>query len=1364
MSGNNLKKFLIGSEGAKQVSTVPYDCEAKILNNEKVLNYINYFKSAASLSGMPNFQDQIKSNVGNKGIKSSLINVKFNNGVHLNWNFDNSCYDLRFNNREDILQIFNVFMLKPLGHSRKYPWLKPYMYSNGSDFSLIPKDGYSQYPIFDESTIKNEHLNITLTTEVLTPLQIFNALVELTNTRDFFVKLMNKAPAGLNNVGIAVRQEKLSTYIDYIDSILVKEKYLTLGRYSTEKKPITPKSFPFVLYCKLDLSKIIDNLLIVTPLDAIRLPNTNIFADSQSSLSDSFVSRYSTTQEMTIDHSVYDLLNRVGQGCKEDIFQKDVLTNYILWDKIIYSYIEKFHFSDKYTETDNLIFFDPNLNSNLLVNGYELAFNTVVEADSRGKVIDNSVLYYLLNSPMKYFDKSFNFEINETMSPEKAGTSHKGIIKSILGKVPELDLFQKNFLYKSLNYLSVSKSKFSSPLITLNAPPHTDKVNTLSTYLASQVVESTYASFNPEITFLLSNPKDSLLEHFKWSYSHRNVSKADKYSFADRWIVYSVNNVDTPLDYCLDLNLVGSFSFESLAIHFLKSTDQLTESYLDHALDASKQSFFSPDSISTITFLTDIGILKNIPKNFYNDYKFEYSQDLEAVIKNIHKLFKKNYEFFIRCETFKREFLHKFNTLVVESTNRVNSAHSQEDLLLLNNEPLFLRTKVDIEKLISQSDSKIGAKRILSEDLKDSIYNLKQQKIASEKKIKCAVSSVKDIVEKLIQDLKSIDSTSSVLLKIKGGKKSLKNKINDKYKNNEYYSYFKHIINQYVLTPDDSKFQYDKILALLPEINYNIKNESTLSDELARLELEISELQQELLELNKEIETLEADKKNIGVELSSIQSKLNLIDRLKKYDADFIKQQKSKSDLLDIIAKLNNKIIVPKQYISILNSFAELVEDKKNIPRLITLVDTILSSAIDSVFKPLLFNLSMRWNEGVFITELFSLVKGSHLEAVIDRFKVFSRIFPVFVTDSNNIAHNIKTTSTKGYCSISGLIDTLVFDSANSISIDQGALGLALAKKCIVLGDTYSPGPRYKITENMDISLSTKVLDSGYFITPEIQENVFNCHNASILSVAQFYNPWQPFPELRRGDYLLSTVDIPLELLMFTDVNFYKYNLYYPKAPIYFNGNKPVYLNLLDPIYTDRASLNYIDNGKILKNELLLPDQKPFKIIPNNGSFNSFERVNNKEIISILKFIDDNFDYLIKEGTLANSIAIISPFRSQANKLKEAALKINFNNSKLNILKNDLFNPSSPNSIFIGDVSHISNLKVPIVLYSNVYDAESGSGNNCFDRDPTVLNVAITSATQSFYIFASSDFIEQSDNNNNIYLAALFKLAKQFID
>lgn len=1367
MSNSLLNSFIISSSGTSVV-TVPYDSGAKIIQNEKFLNYINYYKSAARLSLAPDFYDQAMNAVKHIEKGSPLINVKVNDSVLILWDDRIKAFKLLYKSKKVLIDTLSKSVLSELKKAKKLPWNDLFVYLGEDNFSFTKTDLCNEFidiiQVSNVGTIKDEVINKIIKEESSSKEDVYLAILELIEIKNILNRLQKIKFDGLNAIGNDIKNKKIVSTISFVEGILKQLKFMSIGRFSGIT-PITEKSFPFTLECVLDFTELSDHILIVKPLDAIRMNKKNVFVSANDKLPDCAVSKFSNDSSLTLPYNVYQKLNVVGQGCREDIFQKGELINSLLWNKIIIEYLDNFDFNESYNETPNLIFFTPDKFYSDIVEGYSLISNTVFEFDQNERIFDRSVLFSFLNNPPKRFDTDFTDEYIVSNSQDKSGLTDKGTFRTFnetlnLG----LNRFQKNFLFKSINLLTDVPNKFSSSIITLNAPPGSNKFNVVSSFIASQIVEASYVNIDPEVTFSFTDYNELSSKTFH-NLLNENGNRSSIHPLLSRWVYSFSRNgkLSEPVDYTINLDTSGKFSFEYLAFSFISKIDVHIDKYLLCYDEATNRNIITPDMIKVMDLLHKLKVATNENSIDYLDFKLPKTNRIESAVNNLSKVQKHIYELLIFYEAQKREYINYISELIDASRPFViNDEFEVEVSEYLKDEHQYRKKSVEFDEAIELATvEKLNIEKDI-DNLRAIFLQLKQKRRDIINDIKHVSSSIRKDIDSLVSDIQQLNSKSALVIGMSGGKKKAIEKLLSKYKKCETYVHYKHIIDQYInLAKIDNADNL--LIGAVDSIVSTFKSTTNKNEEVLNFEIKINKIEMEISEKERNLEIFTSEINKLNEDKLFIDEKLIKIENFKKLDEIKVTNHQNKDILVHILEDLYESILpISKHLATRVECSLEILESGRKYDELKYELDYVLTSLVDACFKPLLFNISMRLNEGNFFLQLPTLEKGFTYESIRSRFRIFSYIFPVFCSSPSKIAQHISSISPNGWMSSIGIIDTIIIDNANAFSPEVSMTGLSIAKKALIIGDTAQPGPLHVVSESMDVSLSTKVLDTGYFVTPEIQDNVLNCHKASILSISQFYNPWHPFKDLSRGDYLLDVNSSPIEMYAFSNNEFYKNNLLFSTAPIYYKNRKPKYSSQIGQINLDNASFSFYDNYKLEDESSILPSNSPFHLVLNEGEFNFSEKTNNKEIVSILKWIDDNYSYLTRDGRkLHEVLSVLTPFNNQALKIMKAGLCVTYSNKDLEKLKHEIFNKYSEFCIYSSDFNSNTRLNTDVVIFSTCYDDKHINENNFAERDPTLLNVLMTTPKKSLVVFANRSFVEKI-KDSKLNLAKLFNYIDLF--
>lgn len=423
----------------------------------------------------------------------------------------------------------------------------------------------------------------------------------------------------------------------------------------------------------------------------------------------------------------------------------------------------------------------------------------------------------------------------------------------------------------------------------------------------------------------------------------------------------------------------------------------------------------------------------------------------------------------------------------------------------------------------------------------------------------------------------------------------------------------------------------------------------------------------------------------------------------------------------------------------------------------------ILLTILDNITKPAMFNLSMRIQEGIFLEEIQKVNKVEELTKLNEkslylRFTMFSRIIPVFVSTMHSLANRLKYFSNGEQQVAIGFIDLLIIDEAGQISPEIGSISLLLSKKALIVGDTDQIEPVYNLEEVIDKCVYKSAFDKDMVDSME-----WNSHASSIMEVAQKYTPWRQYPKLSKGLYLLEHNRCPIELISFCDELIYQNQLIYSISSYYVcNKGKPLYENKYSNSLS-KVSYKFVTNKQIKPEDLFIPNQTPWKLINNNGgSLNNNKRINKEEIDSIMEWLDNNYEYIVlKNKNIAKVVAIISPFKAQAAAIRKIGKIHNFKNKELNNIKNVIFaDIQSEQTIIIGTVHSLQGAEIPIVLFSNVYGEKDQIKTPFIDKQKQIINVGVSRAKQSFYVFANRKFLERFKDSTSATGLLLLYLEK----
>lgn len=345
-----------------------------------------------------------------------------------------------------------------------------------------------------------------------------------------------------------------------------------------------------------------------------------------------------------------------------------------------------------------------------------------------------------------------------------------------------------------------------------------------------------------------------------------------------------------------------------------------------------------------------------------------------------------------------------------------------------------------------------------------------------------------------------------------------------------------------------------------------------------------------------------------------------------------------------------------------------------------------------------LFHIAMRILEGVFLLETKKLNDISteltleHLcmlaPIVVSTFKSASKLCSFYDSEDQMHKHNLEE------------VDLLIVDEAGQATPEDGSSVFALAKKAIVVGDTFQIEPVWEIVENSEDII---IKQDGRI---EKEKDEYNpgilCSSGSVMQMAQF-----------ASKFSIDEADMPYGLML--------RNHYRCVPNIIQFCNELVYKGKLVPVTKDKDSLFY--------SFVYAPIESMATKSPSGSWQNKIEA---EAIASWLankaKLIIDYYSKKEKKG-LEELVAIVTPFSSQSYLIRRA-LENAFSKGGRGLKLSDEF--------IIGTTHALQGAEKPIVLFSGV--STPGEGDSDFiDNSTSLLNVAVSRAKDSFIFFGHPD-------------------------
>jgi len=296
-------------------------------------------------------------------------------------------------------------------------------------------------------------------------------------------------------------------------------------------------------------------------------------------------------------------------------------------------------------------------------------------------------------------------------------------------------------------------------------------------------------------------------------------------------------------------------------------------------------------------------------------------------------------------------------------------------------------------------------------------------------------------------------------------------------------------------------------------------------------------------------------------------------------------------------------------------------------------------------------------------------------------------------------------------------IDLLIIDEAGQVAPEVAGASFALAKKALVIGDIHQIEPIRSLTDSVDMGnlMQNKLLKDKTFYEA-LNKTGATVTRGSVMKIAQRVSRYHYQKKVEPGMFLREHHRCYDEIISFCNDLCYQ-GLLIPKR-----GNAP------DMLFPPMAYLHIDGRAEVSE----------------TGS-----RTNLLEAKQIALWLKEN-RALIKEkykgaekNRLEDLVGIVTPFKAQQELIKKEC-----KNQKIDT-----------DAMTIGTVHSLQGAERPIIIFSAVYSRHSDGG--FIDMSPSMLNVAVSRAKDSFIVFGDMDVISGASYGKprNILAQYLFKSA-----
>ncbi len=285
-------------------------------------------------------------------------------------------------------------------------------------------------------------------------------------------------------------------------------------------------------------------------------------------------------------------------------------------------------------------------------------------------------------------------------------------------------------------------------------------------------------------------------------------------------------------------------------------------------------------------------------------------------------------------------------------------------------------------------------------------------------------------------------------------------------------------------------------------------------------------------------------------------------------------------------------------------------------------------------------------------------------------------------------------------------IDLLIVDEAGQVAPEVSGGMMALAKKALIIGDSKQLEPVWSIEEKVDrANLKRHCLADNDERFEALKKAGFLASSGSVMQLAQCTSKYQEHSVItrERGMFLAEHYRCAPKIIAYCDELAYAGKLR-PKRDV-----------KLHPW----THLGYVH----VKGESLQTAGR--------------SRYNKREAKTLVTWLSENRDALLahyQKNNLSDVVSVITPFKAQARTIIEALAENGLALEK------------------VGTVHTLQGAERPFVLFSPVYTSRF-EGTPFFDRGVNMLNVAVSRAQDSFFVFGDMDIFDPALQSPSGFLA-----------
>ncbi|EHJ94314.1 AAA domain-containing protein [Vreelandella boliviensis] len=392
-----------------------------------------------------------------------------------------------------------------------------------------------------------------------------------------------------------------------------------------------------------------------------------------------------------------------------------------------------------------------------------------------------------------------------------------------------------------------------------------------------------------------------------------------------------------------------------------------------------------------------------------------------------------------------------------------------------------------------------------------------------------------------------------------------------------------------------------------------------------------------------------------------------------------------------------------------------------------------LDAGLDTTLRFRLFQLAMHYWEARWLEDcaaqqkdlesLGTIREKTGKKTVIPRWRRRMKLTPCIVST----LHMLPSKMTHGVPDGSGKfrdeylvneIDLLILDEAGQVAPDVAGASMALAKRAIAIGDIHQIKPVANMSAVVDIgNLRHRGLLSDSDGYTGLQENGRCVTDGSVMRIAQAASRHHYLERAEPGMFLREHRRCLNSIIAYC--------------------NDLCYRGLLQPLRANSA----ID-----------PNLPPFGYVHVDGRAEtppSGSRVNRLEAITVAEWLAAKREQLesVHDKPLEQIVGVVTPFKAQANLIEQECRARHIQVGR------------GESEMTVGTVHALQGAERPVVLFSGVYSRHDDG--SFIDNDPSILNVAVSRAKDSFLVFGDMDVIDAAPRGTPRHLLGRYLFSRE---